>query len=135
MVSQLPQHTDNMEVWERKKQKKEFGISSGSAGWKFVKGSWILRTQKDQCSMWSAQLPDTADSQAWGTAVVMGPMARWPLWDQLLLDFLLAFSRLVLTGEVYCTEVMSLARPDEFVSAGVHCSRLWFLSNGCGVLQ
>lgn len=34
-----------MEMWERKKQEKEFGKSSGSAGWKLVKGTQILRTQ------------------------------------------------------------------------------------------
>lgn len=67
------------------------------------------------------QLQDTADSQAWGTAGVMGPLARWhqPLWDQPLLDFLLAFSRL-LTGEVCCIKILSLAGPDEFVLVGVH---------------
>lgn len=76
----------------------------------------LAAEDSDWCSMWSAQLPDTADSQAWGTAGVTGPFARW---DQPLLDFLLAFSWL-LTGEVSCIKVMSLAGPDEFVSVGVH---------------
>lgn len=75
----------------------------------------------DQCSMWSGQVSDTADSQAWGTAGVTVPLARWhqPLWDQPLLDFLLEFSRL-LTREVCCIQVMSLAGPDELVSVSVH---------------
>lgn len=76
----------------------------------------LAHEDSDWCSMWSAQLPDTAASQAWGTAGVTGSLAKW---DQPLLDFLLAFSWL-LTIEVSCIKVMSLAGPDKFVSVGVH---------------
>lgn len=109
-----------MEMWEREKQKEEFGKSSGPAGWKLVKGTWILRTQTSaacgQLSCQTLQLPRPgALLVSW--APLPGGTTHWH-WP--LLDFLLAFGRLALTGEVCCTKVMSLAGPDEFVSVGVH---------------
>lgn len=79
----------------------------------------------DQCSMWSAQLPDTATSQAWGTAGVMGPLARWhhPLAlavAGLFVGIWQACSHRRGPFSPERTKVMSLAGPDEFVSVGVH---------------
>lgn len=64
-------NTNNMEMWERKKQ----GV------WKIFRLCRLEISKRnpdpedsDWCSMWSAQLPDTGDSQAWGTAGVTGPL-------------------------------------------------------------
>lgn len=104
-------------MWEREKQKEEQGKSTGFAGQKnLVKGTSILGTWKDHCSMWSGQLPDAASPQAWSTAGVLGLMAGWYVRKRLLCSLspegpvfaglFAAFSRLVLAGKICCTKVV-----------------------------
>lgn len=82
----------------------------------------MLGTQQGCCSMWSVQLSDALSSQAWSSAGVLGLLAGWhvpSLVDLPSLDFLAAFSRLVLARDVCCTEVVPSVGPRELVCVGV----------------
>lgn len=90
----------------------------------------MLGTQKDHCSMQSAQLPDAASSQAWSTAAALGLRAGWYMRRMVLLSLApegLAFAGLfgniqqahsVRKGLLHQSRLSSVG-PYELVSVGV----------------